>query len=145
MTLTNAGRSEVSTTLSAADIISAVRALQPEILTRADEIASLRRLPTDLVTKLKAAGAFRMAMPNTWGGPEMTPQQQCEVYEVLGAADASVAWCVKIGSDSGYFAAQLDEGAARTLYPDLDCVTAGQVPPNGLGERVDGGYRVSGH
>ena len=131
--------------LSTADIIAAVRALAPEIEARGDEIASLRRLPADLVTKLKTAGAFRMAMPKAWGGPEMTPREQCQVYEVLGAADASVAWCVKIGSDSGYFAAQLEERAARTLYPDLDCVTAGQVPPNGLGERVDGGYRLSGH
>jgi alkylation response protein AidB-like acyl-CoA dehydrogenase len=131
--------------LSAADIISATQALQPEILARGDEIASLRRLPADVVTKLKAAGVFRMAMPKAWGGPEMTPREQCEVYEVLGAADASVAWCAKIGSDSGFFAAQLDEDAARTLYPVLDYVTAGQVPPNGLGERVDGGYRLSGH
>ena len=145
MTLTHGQLSGGTTALSAADIISATRALQPEILARGDEIASLRRLPSDLVTRLKAAGVFRMSMPNAWGGPEMTPRQQCEVYEVLGAADASVAWCAKIGSDSGYFAAQLDESAARTLYPNLDYVTAGQVPPNGLGERVDGGYRISGH
>jgi alkylation response protein AidB-like acyl-CoA dehydrogenase len=142
MTVTDGETSGLSTTLSATDIIGAVRALQPEILARGDEIASLRRLPADLVATLKAAGVFRMSMPKAWGGPEMTPRQQCEVYEVLGGA---VAWCVKIGSDSGYFAAQLDESAARTLYPDLDYVTAGQVPPNGLGERVDGGYRVSGH
>jgi indole-3-acetate monooxygenase len=131
--------------LAAADIINAVRALAPEIQSRGDEIAALRRLPVDLVTRLKAAGVFRVAMPKAWGGPEMTPRAQCEIYEILGAADASVAWCAKIGSDSGYFAAQLDEQAARTLYPDLDFVTAGQVPPNGLGERVDGGYRLSGH
>ena len=131
--------------LNAIDIISAVRALAPEIQSRGDEIAALRRLPLDLVTKLKAAGVFRMAMPKAWGGPEMTPREQCEVYEALGAADASVAWCAKIGSDSGYFAAQLDENVARTLFSDLDYVTAGQVPPNGLGERVDGGYRLSGH
>jgi alkylation response protein AidB-like acyl-CoA dehydrogenase len=131
--------------LSAADIISAVRALAPEIQSRGDEIAALRRLPIDLVQKLKAAGSFRMAMPAAWGGPEMTPREQCEVYEILGAADASVAWCVKIGSDSGFFAAQLEEHAARELFPDLDYVAAGQVPPNGLGERVDGGYRLTGH
>src|SRR5262245_33748879 len=109
-----------------ADIINAVRALAPDIQARSAEIASLRRLPGDLVTALKAAGAFRMAMPKAWGGPEMTPREQCLVYELLGAADASVAWCVKIGSDSGYFAAQLEESAARTLYRDLDAITAGQ-------------------
>jgi alkylation response protein AidB-like acyl-CoA dehydrogenase len=85
-----------------------------------------------------------MSMPKAWGGPEMTPREQYEVYELLGAADASVAWCVKIGSDSGYYAALLDESTARTVFRDLDCVTAGQVPPNGRAERVAGGYRVSG-
>ncbi|HKH73299.1 MAG TPA: acyl-CoA dehydrogenase family protein [Vicinamibacterales bacterium] len=143
MTLSHTGNTR--SPLTAADIINAVRALAPEIQSRGDEIAALRRLPVDLVTRLKAAGVFRVAMPKAWGGPEMTPRAQCEIYEILGAADASVAWCAKIGSDSGYFAAQLDEQAARTLYPDLDFVTAGQVPPNGLGERVDGGYRLSGH
>ena len=131
--------------LIAPDIITAVRALAPEIQSRGDEIAALRRLPLDVVTKLKAAGVFRMAMPKAWGGPEMTPREQCEVYEVLGAADASVAWCAKIGSDSGYFAVQLSEDVARSLFRDIDSVTAGQVPPNGRGERVDGGYRLSGH
>jgi alkylation response protein AidB-like acyl-CoA dehydrogenase len=145
MTTTHSATTDTHAPLGAADIISAVRSLAPEIQSRGDEIAALRRLPIDLVTKLKAAGVFRMAMPKAWGGPEMTPREQCEVYEALGAADASVAWCAKIGSDSGYFAAQLEEGVARTLFPDLDYVTAGQVPPNGLGERVDGGHRLSGH
>jgi alkylation response protein AidB-like acyl-CoA dehydrogenase len=75
----------------------------------------------------------------------MTPREQCEVYEILGAADASVAWCVKIGSDSGFYAVMLEPNAARTVFRDLDSVTAGQVPPNGKAERIDGGYRVSGH
>jgi len=141
---TPGGATGAPVSLIGAEILSAVRALVPEIADRGDEIAAARCLPSDLVAKLKAAGAFRMAMPRAWGGPEMTPREQCEVYEILGAADAAVAWCVKIGSDSGYFAAQLPESAARTLYPDLDYVTAGQVPPNGLGERVDGGYRLTG-
>jgi indole-3-acetate monooxygenase len=130
--------------LSSAEILANVRALAPEIQSRGDEIAALRRLPADLVVKLRAAGVFRMAMPKAWGGPEMTPREQCTVYETLGAADASVAWCVKIGSDGGYFIGFLEDTAARALYTSLDAVTAGQVPPNGTAERVNGGYRVSG-
>ena len=133
-----------TSSLTASDIIANTQRLMPEIERRTDEIASLRRLPSDLVAQLKAAGVFRMSMPKAWGGPEMTPRDQCAVYELLGAADASLAWCVKIGSDSGYYAALLDDSVARTVYTDLDSVTAGQVPPNGKAERVPGGYRVSG-
>src|SRR6185437_11993955 len=59
-------------------------------------------------------------------------------------ADPSVAWAVKIGSDSGYFWAFLEESAARELYPSIDYATAGQAPPNGRAVRVPGGYRVTG-
>ena len=135
----------MSSILDSRAILAGARQLAPDIERRADEIAAMRRLPADLVAQLKAAGIFRMSMPAAWGGPEMPPREQCEVYEALGAADASVAWCAKIGSDSGYYAALLEEAAARALFTDLDDVTAGQVPPNGRAERVAGGYRVTGH
>jgi alkylation response protein AidB-like acyl-CoA dehydrogenase len=74
----------------------------------------------------------------------MSPRAQNEVVEILSAADASVGWCVMIGSDAGFYSAFLEEGAARALYPDLDRVTAGMLQPAGRALRVPGGYRVSG-
>ena len=130
--------------LGAAEILENTRKLAPKVAARADEIAKLRRLPLDLVAELKAAGVFRMPMPAAWGGPEMSPHAQNEVVEILSAADASVGWCVMIGSDAGFYAAFLEEGAARSLYPDLDRVTAGWLQPAGRAVRVPGGYRVSG-
>ena len=82
--------------------------------------------------------------PSAWGGPEMSLPKQVELIEVLAHADAATAWCVKIGSDSGLFAAWLEERAARELYRDLDYITAGQAPPNGRALEIDGGYRVTG-
>ena len=131
-------------TFTAEQVLANARALAPEISSRAPEIAALRRLPRDIVDKLRAAGCFRVMFPKTWGGPEMPLPMQLELIEVLAHADAAVAWCVKIGSDSGLFAAWLDESAARELYPDLDFVTAGQAPPNGRAVVVEGGYRVTG-
>ena len=130
--------------LDAAQILEGARKLAPEVASRANEIAAQRRLPLDLVAKLKAAGVFRMPMPAAWGGPEMSPRAQNEVVEVLSAADASVGWCVMIGSDAGFYAAFLEESAARALYPDLDMVTAGMLQPAGRAVHVPGGYRVSG-
>jgi alkylation response protein AidB-like acyl-CoA dehydrogenase len=131
-------------TLGAEEILERARALAPAIAARGDEIAKLRRLPADLVADLKTAGVFRMPMPAAWGGPEMSPRAQNEVVETLSAADASVGWCVMIGSDAGFFASFLDESVAREIYPDLDMVTAGLAAPAGRAVRVPGGYRVSG-
>ena len=130
--------------LGSAEILENTCKLAPKVAARADEIAKLRRLPLDLVAELKAAGVFRMPMPAAWGGPEMSPRAQNEVVEILSTADASVGWCVMIGSDAGFYSAFLEESAARALYPDLDMVTAGLLQPAGRAVRVPGGYRVSG-
>jgi alkylation response protein AidB-like acyl-CoA dehydrogenase len=128
----------------AADIRRAARALLPDIETRAEEAAALRRLPLDLVAKLKATGVFRMAMPQEWGGAGMTPREQCELIEMLSAADPSIGWCARVGAEGGFFAAFLAEAPARELYRDVDFVTAAQVAPSGRAQRVPEGYRVSG-
>jgi alkylation response protein AidB-like acyl-CoA dehydrogenase len=130
--------------LSSAEIVERARKLAPHVAARSHEIERLRRLPPDLVAELKTAGVFRMPMPAAWGGPEMSPRTQNEVVEILSAADPSVGWCVMIGSDAGFYAAFLEENAARSLYPDLDMVTAGLLQPAGRAVRVPGGYRVSG-
>ena len=130
--------------LTSEEILANVRALAPEIQRRANESAKLRRIPADLAQKLKAAGVFRIMFSRSWGGPEMPLPQQVELIDTLAYADPSVAWAVKIGSDSGYFCAFLDPSAARELYPSIDYATAGQAPPNGRAVRVRGGYRVTG-
>jgi alkylation response protein AidB-like acyl-CoA dehydrogenase len=138
------GENDVTQPLTAEQILVNVRELAPEIAARATEAAALRRLPRDLVDKLKAAGCFRVMFPKSWGGPEMPLPLQLEMIEVLAHADTAVAWCVKIGSDSGLFAAWLADSPAHELYPDIDRVTAGQAPPNGRARKVAGGYRVTG-
>jgi alkylation response protein AidB-like acyl-CoA dehydrogenase len=84
-------------------------------------------------------------MPKIWGGPEMSTIEQIEVIEELSKANAAVGWCVMIGCDSGLYSAYLDDAAGRELYPHLDLATAGWLLPAGRAERVDGGYRISGH
>ena len=125
-------------------ILANVEALLPEIRTRRLEVAAERRLPLDLVASLKQAGAFRIAMPREWGGPEMSMPDQLRMFELLSHADPAVGWCVMIGSDAGYFSSFLTDAAGRELWPDLDMVTAGWVMPAGQARRVDGGFVVDG-
>jgi alkylation response protein AidB-like acyl-CoA dehydrogenase len=125
-------------------LVEAARGLVPTIREASAEIEAGRRLPLRIVAALKEAGIIRMAMPRAWGGPEAGIVTQFRVIETLSMADASVGWCAYIGSVGGFFTAFLDQDVARTMYADLDAVTAGAAAPSGRAVVVDGGYRVSG-
>jgi len=126
-------------------ILANARALLPTIREQQETIDAERRLPESLIDSLSKAGVFRIAMPRAWGGPEMNPLDQIELMEILAYADPSVAWCVSILSDSGFYAGFLEETAAQKLFPDLDSRCAGMLAPVGQAEIVPGGYRVTGH
>lgn len=135
---------EKELTLSADDILDNVRALGPWLREQAAAIEDARRLPEEVVARLREAGVFRMNMPRTWGGPEMTPMEQNRVIEEVSRASGSAGWCTMIGADSGLYSAYLDPAVAREMFPRLDMIMAGFVYPVGRAERVDGGYRVNG-
>jgi alkylation response protein AidB-like acyl-CoA dehydrogenase len=81
---------------SAIRTLDAARELGPTIRAAADEIEQRRRLPTHLVREMQRAGMFRMAMPRSWGGPELDFLTQMRVIEELSAVDASAGWCAMI-------------------------------------------------
>jgi alkylation response protein AidB-like acyl-CoA dehydrogenase len=85
-----------------------------------------------------------MTLPCALGGAELNPIEQFEVCQAAARLDASVGWCVMIGSDAGYYSAWLDDGATEELWPRPDAITAGWLAPAGKAVEVDGGYRVDG-
>ncbi len=131
---------------NAAIIKNNVRQLAEEIRERdlSTEFDTLRKLPEDIVEKLRSAGVFRMNMPKIWDGPELTPMEQVEVIETLCWGDASVGWCSFIWTDSGIYSGYLQDDVARELYPELDMAQSGWVYPAGIGNKVSGGYEISG-
>lgn len=128
----------------AESILAAAIDLQPRIRDLRDRIENERRLPEELVEALKEAGVFRMTMPHDWGGAELDPLSQLRVIEALSLADASVGWCVMIGSDSGYFSGFIDQQVARVMYHDIDMITGAALTATGRAVREKNGYRVSG-
>jgi len=77
--------------MTTADILDAARALGPSIEAAADAIDEHRCLPVPLVESLRAAGVFRIAFPEAWGGPEMPILDQVALVELLAYHDASTA------------------------------------------------------
>lgn len=129
--------------MSPAEIIDKLSKLGPLIEEEADEIDRLRHLTPRMLAALKEAGAFRIAWPAAWGGPEMRFDDQIRAVEHLSYYDASVAWNVQILSDTGFYAAQFPEEVARELYASMDDATAGGYYPPQRADRVEGGWHIA--
>ena len=128
-----------------ATILARARGIAPVLREEADENERRRRLTPRAVDALRSTGVFRMTMPRVWGGPEVDPATQIEIVEELARADGSSGWCASIGAGGGYITAALDETAGKSLYPDLDAVSAGWVMPGGRLVPVgDDRFRLSG-
>lgn len=127
-----------------ADLLTAARALQPELAARAAEMEEVRRLPEDLAAKMARAGVFRMITPKRFGGLELAPHDFVETVEALATANASAGWCAMIGATTALNAAYMDPATAGEIYSDPDIITGGVFAP--MGKAVDEGdhYRVSG-
>ena len=130
--------------LKGAEILANAVAVGPLLREEAAENERLRQLNGKTAAALRSAGVFRLPMPAAWGGPELDIVTQTEIIETLSRADGSAGWSAMIGSDGGFYSSFLDDEAGRSLYPDLDAVTAGGVLPAGRLDRGPDGYRLSG-
>jgi alkylation response protein AidB-like acyl-CoA dehydrogenase len=124
-------------------LLEVAREFRPRILAQRNHIEADRRIPEDLARDLARAGFFRISIPGTYGGLDLTPIQAIEILEELAQADASVAWCVWNGN-SHWVVTQLSDGAARTLHHDPDVITANSTRASGSAQLGIDGYRVSG-
>jgi alkylation response protein AidB-like acyl-CoA dehydrogenase len=135
----------MATILSVHDIRANVTNLLPEIAARASEAEAARRIPADLVEKLRAAGCFRIGVPEAFGGAGASLCQMLELYEDLATADAAAAWIVMIGSPAASYLSRFPEATIRAVYAGgPDVILGAALAPTGRLTPVDGGFRVSG-
>jgi indole-3-acetate monooxygenase len=127
---------------SAGEILENLKSLGPLIEQEAEEINRIRHLTPKMLDALRQAGAFRIAWPAAWGGPEMRFDDQIRAVASLSYYDASVAWNVQILSDTGFYGAQFSESTARELYGSMDFATAGGFFPPQRADRVPGGWHI---
>ena len=129
---------------ASADVLAAALGLSPVLRERAAEIEKARRLPRDLAVAFSQAGFYRMLVPKTYGGLEVSPATAMETIEVLARADGGSAWCAFIGSTSGTVLASLAPAAARTIFSHPETRLGGVFAPRGRAEREGDSFRVNG-
>jgi 3-hydroxy-9,10-secoandrosta-1,3,5(10)-triene-9,17-dione monooxygenase len=122
------------------------RALAPRLRERAARTEELRHLPPETEKDLHDAGLFRMLQPKRIGGAELDYVALVDCAELLGRADASVAWNLANLASHHWMLGMFEHKAQDLVWGrDPDALIASSfIFPAGRATRVEGGYRLHG-
>ncbi|MBR0846630.1 acyl-CoA dehydrogenase family protein [Bradyrhizobium diazoefficiens] len=129
-----------------AALIAKVRALLPQLRERAAKTEELRHLPPETEQDLHDAGLFRMLQPRRIGGAELDYVALTDCADLLGQADASVAWNFANLASHHWMLGMFEQQAQDQVWgknPDA-LIASSFIFPAGRARKVDGGYRLRG-
>jgi 3-hydroxy-9,10-secoandrosta-1,3,5(10)-triene-9,17-dione monooxygenase len=129
-----------------AAMVERADALLPRLRDRAARTEELRRLPPETERDLHDAGLFRILQPKRVGGAELDYVALVDCAEILGRADASVAWNLANLASHHWMLGMFDKRAQDLVWDkDVDALIASSfIFPAGRARKVEGGYRLRG-
>jgi 3-hydroxy-9,10-secoandrosta-1,3,5(10)-triene-9,17-dione monooxygenase len=121
-------------------------ALLPRLRERAALTEELRGLPPETERDLHEAGLFRIVQPKRVGGSEFDYVALVDCGEILGRADASVAWNFANLASHQWMLGMFDRRAQDLVWDnDVDALIASSfIFPAGRASKVEGGYKLRG-
>src|SRR5215470_4267179 len=127
-------------------MMTRARALIPQLRDRAAQTEELRRLPPETERDLHEAGLFRLVQPKRVGGSEFDYVALVDCAELLGKADASVAWNFANLASHHWMLGMFDKRAQDLVWDkDVDALIASSfIFPAGRARKVEGGYLLRG-
>jgi 3-hydroxy-9,10-secoandrosta-1,3,5(10)-triene-9,17-dione monooxygenase len=129
-----------------AAMIARAQALVPQLRERAGRTEELRHLPPESERDLHEAGLFRILQPKRVGGSELDYVALVDFADVIGRADASVAWNLVNLASHHWMLGMFDPSAQDLIWnqnPDA-LIASSFVFPAGRAKKVEGGYRLLG-
>ncbi len=129
-----------------AAMLARAEALLPQLAERASRTEELRHLPPESERDLHEAGLFRILQPKRVGGSEFDYVALVDFADVIGRADASVAWNLVNLASHHWMLGMFDKRAQDLIWnKDPDALIASSfVFPAGRAKKVDGGYVLRG-
>ncbi|ORM34137.1 3-hydroxy-9,10-secoandrosta-1,3,5(10)-triene-9,17-dione monooxygenase oxygenase subunit [Williamsia sp. 1135] len=128
-----------------AEVLEKISALLPEIEQRAQECEDLRQIPDETIASLADVGFFRLLQPEQWGGYQVDPVTFYEAVRRIGSACGSTGWVSSIIGVHNWHLALFPQQAQEDVWgEDTSVRISSSYAPMGVGEVVEGGYKVNG-
>lgn len=129
---------------TASACLSRARSLIPLLRNAAERIDALNELPPDVLDAMFAARMFKLLLPRSLGGAELTPVEYVQCVEAIAEGDASAAWCMNQGSGCSMASAYVAPDIGREVWGGERDVLAWGQGPGARAVRASGGWRVTG-
>lgn len=134
----------LSNTPAQVDVVSAVKALLPELRAAQAESDRLAQPPRDIVEALREAGAYSLTVPKEYGGLEADMKTWMDTITEIGRGDAGVAWAATLVAScnwalSSYYPKHVVDEVFSTPGASVAGVFSGRAVK---ARRVDGGIFV---
>jgi 3-hydroxy-9,10-secoandrosta-1,3,5(10)-triene-9,17-dione monooxygenase len=129
-----------------ASMMAKARSLLPQLRERAARTEELRHLPPETERDLHDTGLFRMLQPKRIGGAELDYVALIDCADLLGQADASVAWNLANLASHHWMLGMFEQRAQDLVWgrdPDV-LIASSFIFPAGRARKVEGGYRLHG-
>lgn len=125
--------------------LETARELATHVSAAADRIDREREIPSDIAGEIADKGFFRLLVPRSLGGEEISWLDFLRIVQVFAEANASTAWCINQNNVFATNSAKIPENTAREIWSDRRAVVS-NGPPISSAEAVpvDGGYRLTG-
>ena len=132
--------------LTPALLAERMRAIAPLAERNAFEAERLCRPVDEVWNEIRRAGYFYQFVPRRFGGMEIDTDGFLDATLPIAEVCASTAWAASFCAEHNWIFAHFREQALKEIWSEFPYIVAPYVGiPPGHAERVEGGYRISGH
>ena len=122
-----------------------VQKLAPTIREHADRAEREAQMPREVAEAFHQAGLFRILLPRSLGGGELTIPDSLRLVEEVARIDGSAGWNLAICSGGPLFGHNLSRRAFETIFGDARGLSAGSLNPmTSQAVAIEGGWHFSG-
>lgn len=128
------------------ELLEKAREMRSVLQERSAQCAASARVPEETIHDFHRAGFFRILQSSQYGGYEMDPQVFYSVVMEVAKGCMSSAWVLSVVGVHNWQLNLFDPRAAEEVWgKDTSVLISSSYAPMGMVERVDGGFKFTGH
>jgi 3-hydroxy-9,10-secoandrosta-1,3,5(10)-triene-9,17-dione monooxygenase len=136
--------------IESTELIARIEDLRPWLREHQAEAEQQRRIPQETIERLDAAGVFRVAIPNRYGGADLTTRELLDFYRALASGCGATAWVVWATAGGNMWSFAFPEEVMAPVYQSpwvgnrTFALGGTSRRMSGTARKVEGGWMVKG-